>query len=198
MDIIWKNSMEELKSSNFKPKDKIFFVCSKCHKDKMLYYKTVTNKDYFICKACRGIETQLKLHKENPNYGWFAHSGTAEWITSKEFKEKRKKTMEDKWGCEYTTQSPVLRKQIAETLTDKLGENYYEVIQQHREENNLKNFGVRIKGFQDEESKEKSKKTCMEKYGYEYTAQVPEIREKQAKSSKKKWKINLGTKKNMF
>ena len=94
MDIIWKNSMEELKSSNFKPKDKIFFVCSKCHKDKMLYYKTVTNKDYFICKACRGIETQLKLHKENPNYGWFAHSGTAEWITSKEFKEKQKEKKE--------------------------------------------------------------------------------------------------------
>lgn len=198
MDIVWKNSMEELKSSNFKPKDKIFFVCSKCNKEQMLYYKTVTNKDYFICRACRGIKTQLDIREKDPNYGWFGHSGTAEWITSKEFKEKRKKTMEDKWGCEYTTQSPELRKKIDKTLTEKLGENYQEIIQKHREENNLKNFGVCIKGFQDKESKEKSKKTCLDKYGYEYTAQVPEIREKQSKSSKKKWKINIDSKKICF
>ena len=194
MDIKWNKSMEELKSSNLNKNDKIYFVCSKCHKEQMLRYQSVIKRNYFICRACRGVEKQLEIKKTNPNYGWFRHCKTAEWMISEEFKTKRRQTMFEKHGCEYTTQSPKLRKKMQKTLEDKFGENFYEVIQQHREENNLKNFGVRIKGFQDEESKKKSKETCIDKYGYEYIAQVPEIREKQALTSHKKWKVKINDK----
>lgn len=194
MDIKWNKSMEELKSSNFKNNDRIFFECSRCHKPQMLRYKNVITRDYFICRACRGVEKQLEIRKTDPNYGWFSHCGTAEWMVSDEFLSKRKETMIKKYGCEYTTQSKELREKMKETMEEKIGENYYEVIQQHREENNLKNFGVNIKGFQDEESKKKSKETCMKKYGYECTALVPEIREKQALSSHKKWKVKINDK----
>lgn len=59
----------------------------------MLRYAACTTRDIFICRACWGIQTQLKLHTENPEYGWFAHEKDIDWFKSDEFLLKRKNTM---------------------------------------------------------------------------------------------------------
>lgn len=68
MEITWTKTIEELKQQQCHPKDKIYFTCTKCHKLQSLLYKTVIKRDIFICRACRGVETQLRKHKEDPTY----------------------------------------------------------------------------------------------------------------------------------
>lgn len=187
MEIEWNKSLDELKSSNFKNTDKIYFICSKCKKQQMLRYKSCIARDEFICRACRGVETQLKLSKANPNYGWFAYKKDSVWMKSDEFLEKRKTTMKKRYGAEYTFQSADLRNRCHNTMVLKYGENYQkDVFQELREKTNMKKSGVRIRGFQDNESKEKTKETCLKKYGVHCTALVPEIRAKQ----KRKYKVD--------
>lgn len=186
MEIHWSKSMDELKSSKLKKTDKIYFICTKCNKEQMLRYNTCIARDIFICRACRGVQTQLELSKKDPNYGWFANEKNAEWFKSEEFLSKRKKTMETLYGAEYTLQSPQLKEKVYKTILNEYGEDFQKnVFQKRREMTNIKTAGVRIKGFQDDASKEKTKITCIEKYGVESTALVPEIRAKQ----KRKYKI---------
>lgn len=180
MEIQWSKTLDELKASNFKNSDKIYFTCSKCNKQQTLTYKCVISRDIFICRACRGIETQIKLHKENPSYGWFANEKDATWFKSENFKEKRKNTMIKKYGAEYTTQSEILLDKKHQTSLERYGNASYT----NREkciETNIKRHGVMYAGFQDEKSKLKSVNTCLEKYGVKYTAQVESIRQKQCR-----------------
>lgn len=185
MEIVWTKSLDELKNTNFNKNDKIKFTCTKCHKLQSLTYKSVITRDYFICRACRGVETQLKIAAEDPNYGWFRNKKDADWIKSDYFKKKRAETMIERYGAAYTLQSKILREKKEKTSEEKYGDKNY-TNREKCVETNLKRYGIKYAGFQDKASKLKSIETCQRKYGVNYTAQVPEIRAKQ----KRKYKIN--------
>lgn len=98
--------------------------------------------------------------------------------------------MIEKYGAEYTTQSPVLLAKKHATSKQRYGSETF-TNREKSIQTNLERYGVKYAGFQDEKSKELSRQTCLKKYGVEYTAQVPEIREKQRLSSYNKPKLYL-------
>ena len=118
-------------------------------------------------------------------------------FSSKELKEKYKKTMLDKYGVEYPLQSKEIMKKLENTnekkygvkqvfeskeIKDKIkntwlkkyGVDYVfksEKIKEKIKQTNLKNLGVEYP-MQSEIVKNKSKETCFKKYGVDYTSKA--------------------------
>lgn len=86
-----------------------------------------------------------------------------------ESKEKQKKTFLERYGVEWCQQNQEVRKKTERTNLERYGLPY--LIQR-------KDVVERCRNSHTDESKEKQKKTCLEKYGVEWCSQSKEFREK--------------------
>jgi len=107
--------------------------------------------------------------------------------------EKRKLSINKKYGVDNVFQSKEIKEKIKETNLEKYGvENPQQNLEiKHKtEETNLEKYGYR-NVFQSEEIKEKIKETNLEKYGVEYPQQNKEIRNKYPSYRKSKSEIKI-------
>ena len=102
----------------------------------------------------------------------------------KERLEKRTKTNIEKYGVSNAYQRKDIIKKIKNTKKEKYDDENYN-NQEKSKETCLKRYGVEY-SFQSENNKSKSKKTCLEKYGVEHAMQNEKIK----KQALDKWKQN--------
>lgn len=137
------------------------------------YRKTCSDN----CYRQLGVKNWRKTMNEKYNGGYYA--GTDE------YKEKRKNTCLKLYNCESSWQSKEVKEKRKTSMLERYGvehtmqnEEFKAIAKKHREETNLEKYGVKH-NWASEELREKGQyKTCEEKYGYKYTAQIPEIQRK--------------------
>jgi len=148
----------------------------------------VDYKDKFITRDTRIIgkcilcensfnKSLNKLHKQR-NFGCESCAKILKF-------EKIKKTMVNKYGTEYASQSQIFKDKIKATNLKTYGFEYgfqSEEVKEKRRVTNLEKYGFE-NPLQREEIKEKCRQTNLKKYGVEYPAQCQEIYEKQDKNS---------------
>jgi hypothetical protein len=148
----------------------------------------VDYKDKFITRDTRIIgkcilcensfnKSLNKLHKQR-NFGCESCAKILKF-------EKIKKTMVNKYGTEYASQSQIFKDKIKATNLKTYGFEYgfqSEEVKEKRRVTNIEKYGFE-NPLQREEIKEKCRQTNLKKYGVEYPAQCQEIYEKQDKNS---------------
>ena len=103
----------------------------------------------------------------------------------KDITEKRKKTLLERYGVEYATQSDIIKEKIKQTNIKRLGVPYAsqsDIIKEKIKQTNIKRLGVPYTA-QNKQCLEKMKQTCLEKYGVEHNFQILNVRE----NIKQKW-----------
>ena len=107
------------------------------------------------------------------------------------FKEKRKKTMIEKYGVEYATQNEELREKTKQTIKEKYGvSNVSEVpaFQEKRRQTNLDRYGNES-FLGSEEGERRKKEGLLKKYGVENAFQSEEVKEKIKQTNLKKYGV---------
>ena len=126
------------------------------------------------------------IKRKNTNLQRF---GT-EWSSqSPEIKEKRKNTNLERWGVECTLKSPEIKEKTKNTNLEKFGTEWpsqSEQIKEKTKKTNLEKFGTEYV-LQSTEIKEKIKKTNLEKWGVENPIQNAQIQDKIYKTKLEKW-----------
>jgi hypothetical protein len=154
----------------------------------------VDYKDKFITRDTRIIgkcilcensfnKSLNKLHKQR-NFGCESCAKILKF-------EKIKKTMVNKYGTEYASQSQIFKDKIKATNLKTYGFEYgfqSEEVKEKIKATNLKTYGFEY-GFQSEEVKEKRRVTNLEKYGFENPLQREEIKEKCRQTNLKKYGV---------
>lgn len=82
--------------------------CSKCHKVFKMRVQSLKRKNAIICKGCTYMirnPDRGKLIAKKRQETYMKKYGTREFFQTDEFKNKSKKTCQEKYGCEYVTQS---------------------------------------------------------------------------------------------
>ena len=102
--------------------------------------------------------------------------GVEQPMHSNDIKDKYKKTVREKYGVDNVSQNPEVRKKIEETNFQKFGNKHYVLSQDCINKRNEALGGKNA--FQLDEVKNKSRKTMLSKYGYEYATQSEEIKQK--------------------
>ena len=159
-----------------KPDDGICQVCGKStvfFKFANGYRKTCSDE----CYRQLSVKNWRKTMNEKYNGGYF--SGTDE------YREKRKLDCLEKYNCEYYWQAKEIKEKRKESMLERYNvehtmqkEEFKILAKEHREETNLKRYGVKHNWSSEELREQGQYKTCMEKYGYKYTGQIPEIQRK--------------------
>ena len=139
-----------------------------------------------FCKKCTNTNTRLKREKTI-----FEKFGVKYPSQSEEIKEKMKKTNLEKYGVEHALQSEEIKEKRKKNNLEKYRVEYpsqLEEIKEKMKKTNLEKYGVEYTS-QLEEIKEKIKKTNLEKYGVEHTLQSKEIRDRAKKTILKKYGV---------
>lgn len=111
--------------------------------------------------------------------------------SSKESKEKRKRTWFKKYGVENPSQSKEIREKYKKTILEKYGvENPFQSkeVQEKKKETMMHRYGVEFSS-QSNEIKEKAKQTCLEKYGVEFPFHSEEIKNKRKQTNLKRYGV---------
>ena len=134
-------------------------ICDNCNKELKMMYKIYyvsyirNNSKLYYCKKCKYCRIK---HTNNIKYGF------NNVMQVKTISEKMMKTQNELYGGVVVSN----KNSMNEIIINKYGslENYYKIIQQTKEINLLKKFGVdnimKIKSV-----KEKGQKTCIDLYG---------------------------------
>ena len=105
--------------------------------------------------------------------------------------DRIKKTMVDKYGVEYASQSEVFRDKMKNSNFQKYGVEHAmqnEEIKNKVKQTNLETYGFEY-GLQNEEVKEKRINTNMERYGVEHNLQRKEIKDKIKETNLEKYGV---------
>ncbi len=94
-------------------------------------------------------------------------------LASKRNKRKRKESMLERYGVEYTMQK----------------EEFKIIAKRNREETNLERYGVKHNWSSEELREQGQYKTCLEKYGTKYPAKTNEIKEKIKETNLQKYGV---------
>ena len=137
------------------------------------YRKTCSNE----CYRLLGVKNWRK--SMNEKYDGSYYSGT------EEYKQKRKNDCLEKYGCEYYWQAKEIKEKRRNSMLERYGVEHTmqnpelkAIAKEHREETNLERYGVKHNWASEELREQGQYKTCLEKYGYMYTGQIPEIQRK--------------------
>lgn len=137
------------------------------------YRKTCSNE----CYRLLGVKNWRKSMNEKYDGGYY--SGT------EEYRQKRKNDCLEKYGCEYYWQAKEIKEKRRNSMLERYSvehtmqnEEFKSVAKKHREETNLERYGVKHNWASEELREQGQYKTCLEKYGYMYTGQIPEIQRK--------------------
>lgn len=135
-------------------------------------------------KACRekyGDNYEIRNEKtrktNREKYGVDCYTQTAEFL------EKAKQTNLEKYGTEWGTQSSVVKEKIEKTQKEKYGGKWASQTKEFREKVNntfIENHNGMTPSeyFSSEEVQERTKKTSMERYGYDNPGKAPQFIEK--------------------
>ena len=139
-----------------------------------------------FCKKCTTKNGKEKQKKTNlEKYGVEYHS------QNKDIKDKIKATNLEKYGVECSLYNEKIKEKVKTTILNKYGVEYIsqnEKIKEKKKATCLENYGVEHP-LQNEECKEKVKATNLEKYGAEYSTQNSEIADKSSKNAYKRKEI---------
>lgn len=137
------------------------------------YRKTCSNE----CYRLLGVKNWRKSMNEKYDGGYY--SGT------EEYRQKRKNDCLEKYGCEYYWQAKEIKEKRRNSMLERYGVEHTmqnpelkAIAKEHREETNLERYGVKHNWASEELREQGQYKTCLEKYGYMYTGQIPEIQRK--------------------
>lgn len=150
-------------------------TCDYCGNEKEVNYRyysrSISYDRTYACSNC----AQKKAQKHNLiKYG---SKGAGQ---TDEAKEKRKKTIEEKYGTGITNvfQSEVIKEKSRNTMKEKYGYEYVSQVPEFKEKvaaTNLEKYGVE-NVILNPEIKEKANNTNLERYGTIYPAQNDEIK----------------------
>jgi len=183
---------------------KIMFKCN-CGVEFSKIMRSIVKYSGLFCRECTCKNTQKKTINTN-----LKKYGTEYGLQNINIKEKRVKTVLDKYGVDNISKCQNIKEKKTNSSIKKYGVNspvqHIDVINKRKKTNlerygvehsfqntaiknkgivtNLKKYGVN-NPFQAIDIKEKIKKTNLEKYGVEYASQNQEIQEKIQKNSKK-------------
>lgn len=156
-----------------------------------------SQKVQFKCWRCEKISERPLYSLQQKNYELLC-ANCARGLHSKQTKiekygsvsyqnlEKRKQTLKQKYGENY---NQVLYQKSVEGLKKKYdieNPSSLKFVKEKKKQKCLAKYGV-DNNFKAEEIKEKSRQTCLEKYGTEYASQCEEIKEKQAITNLERW-----------
>jgi glutathione peroxidase-family protein len=136
------------------------------------------------CKKC-GIEFTLDKMKKTMQ----EKHGVDYPSQSKDIREKVKATCIEHYGVEYSLQSPTIRQQIKDTNLEKYGVTctvHAPEIREKVEATNLEKYGVKH-SLQSTEIREKGKKTMIERLGVEHPSQSDKIKKQKIIKSKTRY-----------
>jgi hypothetical protein len=105
-------------------------------------------------------------------------------LQNKEINEKRKKTMIERYGVEYSAQNKWIREKQINTNKNKYGENFFKIFLEKSKKTRKDKYGN-----ENYNNREKYKKTCLKKYGVEYSLQSSKIKEKGKNTCLKKYGV---------
>jgi len=207
-----KNFSTFYKNFRISKETKIKFVCSKCKKQQInSFYNFQKNSDC-LCVQCKITNTKLERYGvEN----WFQiksiHQKAIKKSTTKEAREKYKKTNLEKYGREYnlsdtkTKQESMMKKygvshpmqseefksKLRTSYWDKLkDEDYNNQVVANRRKTCLEKYGVDSSPKSDI-AKQSAKNTFNKNYGVDHPMQIKEIYEKVFLNQKRSWGIKI-------
>lgn len=163
-----------------------------CWQDKLFKYTK------FCCQSCANrfnMNEQLKLNpnRNNPEKNkqtCMERYGVTSTLHATEYIDQKKQTWIQKYGVDHPMKNNEIRKKSLFTAISnteaKDEKEYYEIVQSHVKETNLKKYGVE-NVFQAEFVKDKTKQTLMSRIGYENCMQDPNIKEKVKNTNMKKY-----------
>jgi hypothetical protein len=170
---------------------------------KEYYDKYLKKKEEGICKnpSCNNKTRFISITR-----GYYKYCSNKCATNDEILKQKRKKTLLEKYGVENISQSSIIQERIRQTNLERYGVEYSSQnpeikkrmndthnktiqergneINEKRKQNNLQKWGVEWT-TQFKEVKEKIKQTNLERYGVEHNSQNPQIQEKRKKSHNK-------------
>jgi hypothetical protein len=184
--------------------------CDNCGKEKKIEYRVYLgynpkNFGDYLCRKC----SQFKLEDTNlKKYGKKYPSQRIEILDkmkssmiekysvenasqSNEIQNKKIKTNNIKFGCDWGLSNDLIKKKSRTTLLEKYGVEHcsqIESIKNKKKKTCLGNWGV-DNFAKTKEYKEKSKKTCLEKYGVEYPSQCEISKENRKQTFFKKYGV---------
>jgi len=124
--------------------------------------------------------SQSKVVKEKRKKTMLNRYGVNNPAHSKELIEKRKQTMIDRYGVEYPFQSNEVKEKIKQTYLKKYGVDHStksKLVKEKMKKTMLNRYGVEY-ASQSEDIKEKKRQTCLIRYGVECNLQLIEVKEK--------------------
>jgi len=147
--------------------------CDYCGKIFSKEYKNFINQreQSFTKKDCCSTCIPLKNKETN-----LVKYGCANPMDRDDVKDKLKSTILEKYGYEYLSQSPEIKKKISKTWQNKSKEEI-KIINDKIIKTNIERYG-HMYYLQTDEGKEKLKNTCLDRYGVEYPNQSEVIRKK--------------------
>jgi len=161
-------------------------VCDNCGKEKNMEYRTYlkntnNNKIDYHCKNCSTIRIQETLFKK------YGHNHA---LQCDEFKNKASDTLFDNYGVRHPIASDKIRKKFNKTMIKKYGvknalEN--EKILSKLKDKTFRKYGMYY--VETDEFKNKSKITCLEKYGAECATGDLDVQLKRMKTCLEKYGV---------
>ena len=157
-------------------------TCDYCGNEKEVNYRyysrSIAYDGTYACSDC----AQKKAQKHN-----LIKYGSRGAGQTDDAKEKRKKTIEEKYGSGITNvfQSELIKEKARNTMKEKYGHEYVSQVPEFREKviaTNLEKYGVE-NAILNPEIKEKANCTNFERYGTIYPAQNNEIKNKIANTN---------------
>lgn len=152
--------------------NKVIAICELCKNEIELefskYNRNKNRHGYYSCLNCSNYKRVITMNKKYgvDNYSQCekAKKNNMKWMSSKEFKEKAKKTIKEKYNVEHysKTQEFKISSSIKnkQTIKEKKIKGIYKCSLSSRENQKLKEEGM------------------LKKYGEKYSFLVPEIKEK--------------------
>lgn len=165
----WGFILEETKIyNNFQEKERLYLFL---HPETIPYCENTRPKrfssiqygykdiciNYLECDKCK--ENVLNKTKKV----WIVKYGVDNISKSKEIKDKKEKTSLNNWGVSQPLSSNIVREKRLDTIKEKYGEDVVNV-------------------FQVEKIKDKSRNTCIEKYGVDNVSKSEEIKQKKVET----------------
>lgn len=161
-------------------------ICDECGTEKDMSYRTYYNmtngcKEKYYCKKCSGVKHKNVMKEKY---------GVEHALQVGKFKEKFKKTLFENYGVVIPLQSKIIRDKFDKTM-----------LERYKVKNALENKGIldsmKKKLFNEygmyyvetDEFKNKSKLTCLDKYGVENASQTDEFQRKKIETCIKKYGV---------
>ncbi len=167
---------------------KVTTICDNCGKETKSVFKDYwdyTNglSDPYYCKNCNYIKS------EKTNLDRWGHTNP---MKCDEIKDRLKKSMVDKWGVEYYSQTKQWKDQFSKTSLENWGvDNPFksDEIKEKIQSSNLKNNGVKWP-MQSDSIREKSKSTCLENWGVDIYSKSLHCKNKIVQTNLKNWGVS--------